>query len=49
LPPDSSDLRIFRQTQVDGQNKEQKQEKRFHSWQRLRIAHWLKVSSDRAS
>ena len=35
LPPDSSDLRIFRQTQVDGQNKEQKQEKRFHSWQRF--------------
>ena len=31
LPPDSSDLCIFRQTEVDGQNKEQKQGKRFHS------------------
>ena len=49
LPPDSSDLCIVRQTQVDGVNKEQKQEKRFHSWQRLRIAHWLKVSSGRVS
>ena len=47
LPPDSSELCIVRQTQVDGQNKEQKQKKRFHSWQRLHIAHWLRVSSDR--
>ena len=31
LPSDSSDLCIFRQTEVDGQNKEQKQGKRFHS------------------
>ena len=30
LPPDSSDLCIFRQTEVDGQNKEQKQWQRFH-------------------
>lgn len=31
LPPDSSDLGIFRQTELDGQNKEQKKGQRFHS------------------
>ena len=31
LPPNSSDLGIFRQTEMDGQNKEQKKGKRFHS------------------
>jgi hypothetical protein len=45
LPPDSSNLCIFRQTEVDGQNKEQKQGKRFHSLAAL----GLKVSSDRVS
>ena len=45
LPPDSSDLCIFRQTEVDGQNKEQKQWQRFHSSAVLA----LKVSSDRVS
>jgi len=30
LAPDSSDLCIFRQSEVDGQNKEQKQWQRFH-------------------
>lgn len=31
LAPDSSDLCIFCQSEVDGQNKEQKQWQRFHS------------------
>ena len=37
LPPDSSDLGISRQTEVDRQNKEQKQWQRFHLRQRLRL------------
>ena len=45
LASNSSDLRIFRQTEVDRQNKEQKQMQRFHSSAALA----LKASSDRVS
>ena len=45
LAPDSTDLGIFRQTEMNGQNKEQKQGQRFHSL----AAFALTVSSDRVS